>query len=177
MMVGFSVMKTLLIAVSIIGCAASWSYALHPLQNQLRPAGREIDELVQQALADRFRARDIPDLAMLSDQTRIAVREELPLAGLTLGPAALPKIDGYEFHLVSASGAQADADRTRRDVPFITVDRAAISGDAATIWIGADVAAPADPAVVKMCCCEGQAEFERRGGRWMFVKWTITKCS
>jgi hypothetical protein len=145
--------------------------------NQLRPAGRDIEELVQQALEDRARAGDIPDIAMLSDARRIAVRQELPLAGLTLGPGALPRIDGYEFHLLSASAAQAEADRTKKNVPFISVDRASISGDDATIWIGADFAAPSDPATVKMCCCEGEARFRKNAGRWVFVAWRLTRCS
>ena len=183
-------MKIFLIALVIIDCAA-WPRAplgyvadlgaaqaqTNPAPTALRPAGHDIDELVQQALADRFRARDIPDFAMLSDGRRIAVRRELPIAGLTLGPAALPRIDSYEFHLVSAATAQAEADRTKKDVPFIAVDRAAIAGDTATIWIGADFAAPAEPGMVKTCCCQAQAQFERREGRWVFVKWAVTMCA
>jgi creatinine amidohydrolase len=146
-------------------------------RNEPRPAGRDIEALVRQALEDRVRAGDIPDFQLLGGTRRIGVRRELPLAGLTLGPDALPRIDGYEFYLVSAATAQADADRTKEKIRFVTVDRPSIAAETATIWMGTDFVSPADPTMIKMCCCEGRATFRHAGERWVFVEWTTTRCS
>ena len=135
----------------------------------------EIVDAVIIATPTQFQVQ-LPPRPVVQTQV-IPIRQELPRAGLALSAAALPKIDGYEFELLPGATAQAEADRTRKNVPFIAIDRASITGDEATVWIGADLAMPADPATVKMCCCEAEGQFERRQGRWSFVKWRTTKCS
>jgi hypothetical protein len=137
----------------------------------------EIDELIKQAVEDRFGARDLPDGDLLGKATRIAIREEMPEAGLKLSRGALPRRPGYEFFLISEVGAQAEADRVRRAVYFITVDRPSIIEDTATVSLGVDVASPREPKTIKMCCCTGRGQFRRVGDRWTFVKWAQTICS
>ena len=95
----------------------------------------------------------------------------MPEAGLKLSRAALPQRDGYSFVLLSAAAAQAEADRSGRPVYFITVDQPSITDDTATISLGVDVVSPREPKTINMCCCTGQGQFRRTGGRWAFVKW------
>jgi hypothetical protein len=137
----------------------------------------EIEELIKQAVEDRFGARDLPDGDLLGKATRIAIREEMPEAGLKLSRGALPQRPGYEFFLISDVGAQAEADRVRRAVYFIIVDRPSIVEDTATLSLGVDVESPREPKTIKMCCCTGQGQFRRAGGRWTFVKWAQMICS
>jgi hypothetical protein len=143
----------------------------------LKPASAEIEAFVRQALEDRLAAGDLPDIGLLGRSTRLAIQRELPRSGLTIGPSALPERAGYEFELITATEAQSEASRTKRTIPFITVDEPIIMGDTATIWLGADLASPDDPTLVKMCCCEGKALFKRTGDRWTFVKWDTLQCS
>jgi hypothetical protein len=114
---------------------------------------------------------------LLGKATRIAIREEMPDARLRLSRGALPQRAGYEFVLISEAAAQAEADRVRRAVYFITVDRPSITEDTATISIGVDVVSPREPKSIKMCCCNGVGQFQRAGGRWTFVKWVQMICS
>jgi hypothetical protein len=140
-------------------------------------ATSDIDVLVKQAVEDRFGARDLPDGNLLGKASRIAIREEMPEAGLKLNRGALPQRGGYEFFLISEVAAQAEADRVGRPVYFITVDRPSITDDTATISLGVDVVSPHEPKTIKMCCCTGQGQFRRTGGRWTFVKWGQMMCS
>ena len=146
-------------------------------QSPERMATPDIELLVKQSVEDRFGARDLPDGNLLGKATRIAIREEMPEAGLKLGRGALPQRDGYTFSLTSGAAAQTEADRSGRPVFFITVDRPAITDDTATISLGVDVASPREPKSIRMCCCTGQAQFQRVGDRWMFVKWAQMICS
>ena len=146
-------------------------------QLQPRSPGSEVEAFVRQAIEERFGARAIPDHNLLGAATRVAVRQEMPLAGESLTSAALPRLDGYEFYLTTAAAAQAEADRTRRNVTFLIVDRPVIAGDTATLWLGVDIAIPADPNNVKLCCCTGLGQFRRAQGRWAFVEWTERVCS
>jgi creatinine amidohydrolase/Fe(II)-dependent formamide hydrolase-like protein len=146
-------------------------------RRQFRPVDRDVEDFIRQALADRVRAGDIPDVGMLGAGRRIAVRPEMPAAQLTLGPGALPMVAGFEFVLLTAANAETEATRTKKNVPYLTVDRATIAGGEATLTLGVDFAAPGGGAAIKMCCCEGVAKFRRNGDRWVFVAWTGTRCS
>jgi hypothetical protein len=165
-------------AVALVGQSV-WGGNGHGVQAHSpdRMATPEIEVLVKQAVEDRFGARDLPDGNLLGRATRIAIRWEMPEAGLKLSRGALPQRSGYEFFLISEVGAQAEADRVRRAVYFITVDRPSIVEDTATVSLGVDVASPREPKTIKMCCCNGQGQFRRVGGRWRFVKWAQTICS
>jgi hypothetical protein len=160
--------RLLLIAAAVGGVEA---------QLPQRMATPDIELLVKQSVEDRFGAKDIPDGNLLGKATRIAIREEMPEAGLKLGRGALPQRDGYAFSLISDAAAQAEADRVGRPVFFVAVDRPSIIDDTATISLGVDVVSPREPKSIKMCCCTGQGQFRRTDGRWTFVKWVQMICS
>jgi hypothetical protein len=162
--------------VFLAGQAALGSQAV-PVPAELALASPEIQRFVKQAIEDRFAARDLPDGNLLGTSARVAVREELPRAGLRLGAAALPQRDGYAFYVISQAAAQLEADRKGREVIFITADAPSVTGEVATISLGVDFAAPKDPKRAKLCCCRGEAQFRRNDGRWTFVKWMSTICS
>jgi hypothetical protein len=164
-------------AVAVVGQSV-WGRDGRGVQAQPeRLATSDIEVLVKQAVEDRFGAKDLPDGNLLGKANRIAIREEMPDAGLRLSRGALPQRAGYEFVLISAAAAQAEADRVGRAVYFITVDRPAITEDTATISLGVDVVSPREPKSIKMCCCNGVGQFQRGGGRWTFVKWAQMICS
>ena len=140
-------------------------------------ATAEVEDLVRQALDDRFKAGDIPDLDLLEERAHVLVLKEMPRPRLQLSARALPKIAGTEFELIGANEASARAERSRKDVVFLTVNDPRIEGAAAFVWLGVDLAMPSKAGVVKMCCCTGRAEFRKADGRWVFVKWGGMTCS
>ena len=140
-------------------------------------ASAAVEDLVRQALQDRFGADDIPDLALLEDRSHVLLSSELRRARLQLTARALPRIEGTRFALIGVADAQALADRSHHDVVSLTVDDPAIEGDRASLWIGTDLTIPSQKGVVRMCCCEGRGDFKKMDGRWIFVKWALTRCS
>jgi hypothetical protein len=168
--------------VTLVGVAAAVaSIAAAPARqsgSQWAPATapEPIQAFVKAALADRFRAKDIPDLQMLDASQPIGIRTVMPQARLTLTDA-VPAVDGYRFFLLSPADAQAAADKDAKPIAFVTVDQPAITGDSATISIGVDMALPAGSRLVKLCCCTGSAEFRRGPAGWTFVKWSTMVCS
>src|SRR4029450_5888669 len=109
--------------------------------------------------------------------TKVAILDELRTTKMKLGPAALPKREGYEFYLISAATAQTTADSSGKLVHFLTVDSPNINGETATVRLGTDVAFPQQPNLGKMCCCSARGEFRRVSARWTFLKWTEFICS
>jgi hypothetical protein len=141
-----------------------------------KPADEAIQELVREALADRLATRDIPDVGLLQNAREILVRREMPGAGLTLAREALPDLPGLSLSLIETEAARAQANVMKRNVHFIAVDRPAISGTTATLWIGVDFEMPKSTGMIKMCCCSAEGHFEKRDGQWRFVKWGIGRC-
>jgi len=145
-------------------------------RSALPEASAEIQDLVRDAIADRFRADDIPDINLLPDRTHVFVLRELGSAHLKLTDRALPSLREAHFALISADDTHAMAARTGRDVVYIAVDGPLINGDSATISLGVDFV-PANTSSVKMCCCSGRAQFSKAAERWTFVKWISMTCS
>jgi len=141
------------------------------------PAPPEIERLVKQSIDGLWAAGRIPDGNVLTRSTRIAVRVEMTQTGFILSPAALPQRSGYEFRLVDRDTIQEEADRTKKGVYFIVVDRPAIDGNSATLSIGVDVTFPKELKVGKLCCCVGQGQFTKKDNTWTFVKWLNMGCS
>jgi hypothetical protein len=167
----------LALCAALLGAAGLYGVRLGvAAQSELRPAAPEIEQLVKQAIEDRLAAGDLPDLKLLGTPARIAVGEEMPEAGLKLGPGALPQREGHEFHFISQTAAQRQADRDLRAVHFIAVDVPAITGEVATLRLGVDVALPSRVAQMKMCCCWAQGRFRLADGRWTFVQWLNIYC-
>jgi hypothetical protein len=88
----------------------------------------------------------------------------------------LPQRDGYEFRLISTSEATAEAERTKAWVSFIAVDRLERSQETVTMWLGTDFIAPAEPRIMKTCCCERSVQYRRVQDRWAFVSWSVGIC-
>jgi hypothetical protein len=144
---------------------------------ELPVADDAIQRFVRAALEDRLAAKSLPDFGLLRDQTRIAIREEMPAARLRLDHRALPHVHGLDFFLIAGSAAQAQADRTKDHVTFVIVERPVINGDEASVVLGVDMVIPPNPKAVKLCCCDGEAHFQRVKGQWTFVKWGLERCS
>ena len=140
------------------------------------PATEDVESLVRQALEDRFRARNIPDIGLLGNSTKIAVRQEMPSAGARLSDKALPQVEGLQFFLITEADAQAAADRTGGPVHFVTVDRPSITDASASLAMGVDVVFARKPDVIKLCCCSGEGTFRLVNGRWSFAAWAKIVC-
>ena len=132
-------------------------------------AGRDLNALVRQVLADRIPAKDIPDYGLLRGAKRIAIRSDR--VRLPIGEEALPALEGYELRLISTEQAQAEAERTQSIIHFIAIERLQIQGNTASLSIGVDFTMPSDPKLVKMCCCSRWLEYRRIDDRWVFDRW------
>jgi hypothetical protein len=134
-------------------------------------ASAEVETFVREALRDRLAAGDIPDIqvARPAGAKRFYVRAEVRALLIRITSRALPSIPDTEWTLVTSTEAQEIANRTGQRVPFIVVDRVQIEQSKGTIWLGAGLAAP--PGSIVMCCCEREAHFNRRDGRWVFERW------
>jgi len=145
-------------------------------QAVLKPASPETEELIKQAIEDRFTAKNIPDQGLLGRSTRIAIREEMPGSGTILSRGALPKLAGYDFYLLSAARIQEEADKTGALQHFIMVTGPGIYGDSATMLLGVDVTFPRPLKARRTCCCTGLGQFKRAEGHWTFVRWLNIEC-
>ena len=138
-----------------------------------------MQRFVRDALQDRLFAGDIPDIQLAGGQTAklLYVRTDMPVSKMKLTAEALPQLPGVVLKLVSLSEAGELVARTGETVAFVTVDRVHLGDREATVWLGADFVAPERLGVIKMCCCEGEARFIRREGRWVFEKWGLLRCA
>lgn len=158
----------------ILACVLTAAAPTQPSSIPVAPA--QIQTLVKQALENRLSANDIPDLNLLRSAARIAVRQDMRQARMTLTSDALPHLAGYTSYLVSSTDLQAEADRTEQDVFFVTVDRPSIDQDSATVWLGTGLVLPRTSHSLKLCCCVSQGQFHRDGA-WRFVEWLQRICS
>lgn len=145
-----------------------------------KPASPDVLSVVRFALRDRLIAGDIPDVRIAHEpgEVRLYVRADLPSSKLILTADALPEMSGLHFELITLREAQEIAERTGKQVRFVIVDRVHVDSDSAKLWLGGDFVAPAQPGIVKLCCCEGEALFLKRNGAWRFEKWSgAMRCS
>jgi hypothetical protein len=155
--------------------ALVWSSAWLPQNATLKLASAEIDTLVREALESQFMAK-FPDFHLLDRSRPIAIHAVVPMSGLLLSDAALPKLENHEFRLVSLAEAQAEADRTQQPFLYIEVERAAIVGDVGMLTMGVDLALPSNSNLFKMCCCNAAVAFRRLNDRWTFVSRDLVRC-
>ena len=142
------------------------------------PTPPEVEQFVEQALRDRLAAGDIPDLGVASQDAGkvLYVRADMPGSRMKLTPAALPQLPGMGLKLIGLVDAEEQVARTGERIAFLTVDRVQIEGLVATVWLGADYIAPAQHGIIKLCCCESEARFEKQDGRWKFTRWGLSRC-
>jgi hypothetical protein len=141
----------------------------------LQPASAEIETLVREVLESQLMAK-FPDFHLLDRSRPIAIRADVPMTGLLLSDAALPRIEKHEFRLVSLAEAQAEADRVQQPFRFIEVERVAITGDMGTLTMGVELTLPSNSNFVKMCCCNAAVVFRRLNDRWTFVSLDLVRC-
>jgi hypothetical protein len=142
-------------------------------QQDLPPAPADVQGFVREALQERLNANAVPDFQLSARSRRIALRAEMPLAGLRLTEDALPRHERLDFYLLSTPIAQAQADQSGQDVFFVIVDSPTITGETASLKIGSDIVLHRDPShqTVKLCCCDGVAVFKKVDGKWAFSRW------
>ena len=144
---------------------------------KLKPASAEIEDFIHQALADRMAAGALSDFDLVGKSRRILVLDELPNAGLRISLKALPASSLHKYVPLSNAAIQAEADRAKETLYFITIDQPVITGDEATVWLGVDLTEPTGSKMVKLCCCASQDLFRRSQERWQFVKSLMRRCS
>jgi hypothetical protein len=142
-------------------------------------AAAEVLRFVRFALHDRLLAGDIPDIevARRPGEAQVLVRADLPSSRMMLTDEALPEVPGLRLELVTLAAARETAERTGKDVGFVTIDKVQVGDVSAVVWLGADYAAREQPGLIKLCCCEGEARFVKRDGTWVFEKWGWSRCS
>lgn len=143
---------------------------------ELHAASPDVDAFVRHALLDRWAARDIPDIGLLAARRRVFVLREMFHARLLLSAKTVPRTAGTEFEFVALTELQANARRSRDVVYFIALDDPDVRDDAASVTVGVDLVAPAEPAITT-CCCTTSVHYVRRDGRWAFVKSNGGTCS
>jgi len=142
---------------------------------QVPPSQQDVDAFVRDVLLDAVTVRRFPDIS--SGRERYNVQSDLPRLKMVATRAALPDIPGSAFTLVTRAEAQVLAERSNQDVPFITIDIIAMTATEASAQVGTDIAMPARPGVVKLCCCTGVARYTRQNGRWAFVQYGPSQCA
>jgi len=141
-----------------------------------RAANPTIQAFVRQALTDRFAAHDIPDMGMLPETGEVLIRQETGNPDSDLTTESLPQATNRQFRLIQKSVAQARADATGTTIVFIFVGRVVVNGADATIMMGVDTVDRRSPGTVKMCCCQGEARYQRVGDQWKFMRWESSVC-
>jgi hypothetical protein len=102
----------------------------------------------------------------------------MPVARLRLKDDALPHHDRVDFYLLSTAAAHAQADQTGQDVFFVIVDSPTIGAETASLQMGSDIVIHRDPSrqIIKMCCCDAVAVFNKVDGKWVFARWVNAIC-
>jgi hypothetical protein len=134
-------------------------------------ASVETEAFVREALHDRLLAGDIPDIQLIrrAEGKPVLVRAELPESRLQITSRALPSVTGTELALISLAEARQVVSRTGQSLHLIAIDHVRVEESTATLWLGIDLLVPTG--VLKMCCCEREAQFKKRDSAWVFERW------
>jgi hypothetical protein len=132
----------------------------------------DIDELARMLLERGSNAIPDWDLAARGAQGHIAVIADIG-NHRRLTTNALPA----GFTLADANQLQAQANATRNQLGFLSFQDIWSDGTCATVTVGGDIAVPADPNVIKMCCCSSTTMYEKRAGTWTRTGNVVTSCS
>jgi hypothetical protein len=141
-----------------------------------------IQTLIRQALEDRFRALDIPDLDLRYGRNRtVEIRREIRLDKARLTNDAQPHVDGFTFTLRTTAELQAEANLHPEHLGplFVMVESANISEatHTASIELGTDALVPAGSKILKFCCCWGPGYFRQSQDIWTLSSWGTITCS
>jgi hypothetical protein len=124
------------------------------------PTHADLDDIVR-AVLDK---NDIPD-----GRSKV-VRAEIE-HGRTVSRNALP--EGYV--LQTEAELEAEAKRTNSDVWYVAFYSVYATKSCAMVLVGGDFVQPRRQ--LKMCCCMANDFYEKRNGRWQFVKRTHQACA
>jgi hypothetical protein len=140
-------------------------------------ASVETEAFVREALHDRLLAGDIPDSQLIrrAEGKPVFVRAEMPESRLQITSRALPSVAGTELSLITLAEARQVVSRSGQSLHLIAIDHVRVEQSTATLWLGIDLLVPAE--VLKMCCCEREAQFKKRDSSWVFDRWgTSGRC-
>ena len=141
-------------------------------------AAANIQKFVRDALADRLKAGNIPDLDLRAGQNRtLNIRREITRDRKRLSDEALPRLDGFTLTLRTLPELQAETDRTNRSPMFIIVNSVGLAEESGTIDMGTDVLLPTNSRQIKLCCCVARGTFARSTAGWTFQSWSNFVCS
>jgi hypothetical protein len=135
----------------------------------------DIDDLVV-AVLNRFVADPsaIPDHGLLSKggvaYLNINVRDQQVISPAAIKASPIPLVGKSYFDL------QDLADSTRKEINFIDFSKITSDGSCAFVHVGVDFTMPRRPGVIKMCCCTALDVYEKRTGRWVFVRNDSVMC-
>jgi hypothetical protein len=137
----------------------------------LATASVETETFVREALHDRLLAGDIPDIQLIrrAEGKPVFVRAELPESRLQITSRALPSVAGTELSLITLAEARQVVSRTGQPLHLIAIDHIRVEESTAALWLGVDLLVPTG--ILKMCCCEREAQFKKRDSAWVFERW------
>jgi hypothetical protein len=135
----------------------------------------DIDDLVV-AVLNRFVSDPsaIPDHGLLAHggvaYLNTNVRDQQVISPAAVKASPIPLVGKSYFDL------QDLADSTRKEINFIDFSKITSDGSCAFVHVGVDFTMPRRPGVIKMCCCTALDVYEKRTGRWMFVRNDSVMC-
>jgi len=94
-----------------------------------------------------------------------------------LSDAALPHISSRHFVAKPRAQLRDEADRTRNEITFIGFSDIYSDGTCGIVDVGADFLAPTRQPATKRCCCTATDVYEKRDGRWVFVRRAHEVCA
>jgi hypothetical protein len=143
----------------------------------LRPIPADVAAFVRAAVADRFRAGDIPDQNLIAGQDPVLVFDEMETSAYRMGGAALPQVRGARFALIDRTAARDRAYGTGSGTFMIEADSVELRGTTASLKLGIGIYPDVSAAnFVVMCCCTARANFRWLGGQWSFDGWGERTC-
>lgn len=125
-----------------------------------QPSQRDLDDIVRAVL----------DEGTIPDGRTTVVRAEIG-EGRTISASALPET----YVLQTRAELEAEAKRTNTNVWYIAFDELHATATCARVAVGGNFVQPRRK--LKMCCCTAYDFYEKRRGKWKFVKRTRTSCA
>lgn len=136
----------------------------------------DIDDLVAAALARFVVDPDaIPDHGLLAKGKvsfiNTTIDRDHRISSLAVKASPIPLVGKSYDEL------QDLANRTRKEINFIDFSEITSDCSCAFVSVGVDFTMPASEGEFKMCCCVGHDIYEKRAGRWVFVRRMAETCA
>lgn len=148
---------------------------------------KAMERFIGQAVVNRVRAKDIPDITLATAKGSIRMCSEVDADGIKL------KLDkhyfaiesGIDIELLDKKSLQEMANTMRAQVYYLIIRNPRIVNNTdAEIIMGVGDVCPEDEAwrsrhwnPCMTCCCASTAYFFEAGGKWVFDKWDAIICS